>query len=62
MATVATEPGPTVSRRRKAARQEDAWRRRAPLLPALVFAIIVTQLPFLLTLWYSPTAPSAVLR
>jgi len=53
MATVATEPGPTVSRRRKAARQEDAWRRRAPLLPALVFAIIVTQLPFLLTLWYS---------
>jgi sorbitol/mannitol transport system permease protein len=29
------------------------WSRRAPLLPALVFAIIVTQLPFLLTLWYS---------
>ena len=26
------------------------WRRRAPLLPALVFAIIVTQLPFLVTL------------
>ncbi|MDQ3104277.1 MAG: sugar ABC transporter permease [Actinomycetota bacterium] len=39
--------------RRRAARDEDAWRRRAPLLPALVFAIIVTQLPFLLTLWYS---------
>jgi sorbitol/mannitol transport system permease protein len=29
------------------------WMRRAPLLPALVFAIIVTQLPFLFTLWYS---------
>ena len=29
------------------------WVRRAPLLPALVFTIIVTQLPFLLTLWYS---------
>lgn len=29
------------------------WRRRAPLLPALVFAIVVTQLPFLLTIWYS---------
>jgi polyol transport system permease protein len=28
----------------------DRWRRRAPLLPALIFAIIVTQLPFLLTL------------
>ncbi|HEX8518236.1 MAG TPA: sugar ABC transporter permease [Pseudonocardia sp.] len=26
------------------------WRRRAPLLPALIFAIIVTQLPFLVTL------------
>lgn len=26
------------------------WRRRAPLLPALVFAIVVTQLPFLATL------------
>jgi sorbitol/mannitol transport system permease protein len=26
------------------------WRRRAPLLPALVFAIIVTQLPFVATI------------
>jgi sorbitol/mannitol transport system permease protein len=26
------------------------WRRRLPLLPALVFAIVVTQLPFLATL------------
>jgi sorbitol/mannitol transport system permease protein len=31
----------------------DRWKRRAPLLPALVFAIIITQLPFLLTIWYS---------
>lgn len=30
--------------------RESAWRRRVPLLPALVFAIIVTQLPFLATL------------
>ena len=29
------------------------WVRRAPLLPALIFTIIITQLPFLLTLWYS---------
>ena len=29
------------------------WARRAPLLPALIFTIIITQLPFLLTLWYS---------
>ena len=31
----------------------DGWIRRAPLLPALIFAIIVTQLPFLFTIWYS---------
>jgi sorbitol/mannitol transport system permease protein len=29
------------------------WVRRAPLVPALTFTIVVTQLPFLLTLWYS---------
>jgi sorbitol/mannitol transport system permease protein len=34
-------------------RRRAGWGRRAPLLPALVFTIIVTQLPFLLTLWYS---------
>ncbi|MEK6466813.1 sugar ABC transporter permease [Pseudonocardia carboxydivorans] len=27
--------------------------RRVPLLPALIFTIIVTQLPFLVTIWYS---------
>jgi sorbitol/mannitol transport system permease protein len=31
----------------------EGWRRRGPLLPALVFTVIVTQLPFLLTIWYS---------
>jgi sorbitol/mannitol transport system permease protein len=34
-------------------RRRAGWARRAPLLPALVFTIIITQLPFLLTLWYS---------
>jgi sorbitol/mannitol transport system permease protein len=34
-------------------RRRIGWTRRAPLLPALIFTIIVTQLPFLLTLWYS---------
>jgi sorbitol/mannitol transport system permease protein len=32
-----------------------AWRRRAPLLPALVFTILVTQLPFLVSIYYSFT-------
>jgi sorbitol/mannitol transport system permease protein len=35
--------GPTMSR-------SERWRRRGPLLPALVFTIIVTQIPFLLTI------------
>jgi sorbitol/mannitol transport system permease protein len=30
--------------------RRDRWRRRGPLLPALVFTIIVTQIPFLITL------------
>ena len=29
------------------------WARRAPLLPALIYMIIVTQIPFVVTLWYS---------
>ena len=31
------------------------WRRRLPLLPALLFAIAVTQLPFLVSIYYSFT-------
>src|SRR6478752_7583761 len=31
------------------------WRRRLPLLPALLFAILVTQLPFLVSIYYSFT-------
>ena len=31
----------------------EGWRRRAPLLPALIFTIVVTQVPFLFTIWYS---------
>jgi polyol transport system permease protein len=31
------------------------WRRRLPLLPALIFTIIFTQLPFLVSIYYSFT-------
>jgi polyol transport system permease protein len=31
------------------------WRRRLPLLPALLFAIAATQIPFVLSVWYSFT-------
>jgi sorbitol/mannitol transport system permease protein len=39
--------------RGRPSQRREGWVRRAPLLPALVFAIIVTQLPFLVTLYYS---------
>jgi sorbitol/mannitol transport system permease protein len=39
--------------RARPSQRKQGWVRRAPLLPALVFTIIVTQLPFLVTLWYS---------
>jgi sorbitol/mannitol transport system permease protein len=31
----------------------DGWTRRFPLLPALVFTFIITQLPFVVTIYYS---------
>lgn len=31
----------------------EAWARRLPLLPALIYVFIVTQIPFLLTIYYS---------
>jgi sorbitol/mannitol transport system permease protein len=39
-------PASTTSRR-------DSWSRRAPLLPALIITLLLTQVPFVLTIWYS---------
>ena len=33
--------------------RRDKWRRRLPLLPALLFTIVVTQVPFIFNIWYS---------
>ncbi|PRY48944.1 carbohydrate ABC transporter membrane protein 1 (CUT1 family) [Geodermatophilus tzadiensis] len=44
---VGTPPPPPPS---GALRRTSDWARRAPLLPALVFTIVVTQLPFVVTL------------
>jgi sorbitol/mannitol transport system permease protein len=41
---------PQVDERRAAAERRDKWLRRAPLLPGLIFMVIVTQLPFVATL------------
>jgi sorbitol/mannitol transport system permease protein len=39
---------------------KDRWVRRAPLLPALIFAIVVTQIPFLYTLYLSTLSWNAL--
>jgi len=33
--------------------RRDAWLRRLPLLPAFVYVVLVTQIPFALTIYYS---------
>jgi polyol transport system permease protein len=33
----------------------DTWRRRLPLLPALLFMILLTQVPFVMSIYYSLT-------
>ena len=33
----------------------EKWRRRLPLLPALIFTIVLTQVPFVMSIWYSLT-------
>jgi polyol transport system permease protein len=33
--------------------RQERWLRRLPLLPALIYIVVVTQIPFVVTLWYS---------
>ena len=42
----ARETAASVSRR-------ESWARRLPLLPAFVYAVVLTQIPFVLTIYYS---------
>ena len=55
MAVVETGAAPpsVVEVRPRAAGRRDRWQRRLPLLPALIYIVVVTQIPFLVTLWYS---------
>ncbi|MBC7630460.1 carbohydrate ABC transporter permease [Aeromicrobium sp.] len=51
-----TEPGTgsgSFTPTKRTISRAEGWRRRGPLLPALVFSIVVTQIPFLFTLYYS---------
>ncbi|MCX5041633.1 sugar ABC transporter permease [Aldersonia sp. NBC_00410] len=43
----------TLHSKRDTITRAEGWRRRGPLLPALIFMIVVTQIPFLFTLYYS---------
>jgi sorbitol/mannitol transport system permease protein len=47
------EPTPRVEIRPRAASRRDQWQRRLPLLPALIYVVVVTQIPFVVTLFYS---------
>ena len=44
---------PQVEVRPRGVSRRERWQRRLPLLPALIYIIVVTQIPFLVTLWYS---------
>ena len=46
-------PPPRVDVRPRGMGRREAWQRRLPLLPALIYVVIVTQIPFVVTLWYS---------
>ncbi|MEV5051240.1 carbohydrate ABC transporter permease [Arthrobacter sp. LAR12-1-1.1] len=50
--TITAPPTPSPSIVRELTRVE-RWKARSPLLPALIFTILLTQLPFVLTLIYS---------
>ncbi len=48
-------PQTGLDKRRRSRFWGDAWKRRLPLLPALLFTIVVTQVPFLFSIYYSLT-------
>jgi polyol transport system permease protein len=51
----ATAADATLARGRVGDPFSSAWRRRLPLLPALLYVVVVTQLPFLVSIYYSLT-------
>ncbi|HEX3629445.1 MAG TPA: sugar ABC transporter permease [Candidatus Dormibacteraeota bacterium] len=53
MATATAERAVHLPGARGQDRRNERWIRRLPLMPALLFTIVVTQVPFLLTIYYS---------
>ena len=52
MSSIASGGGVRVATAASVARRE-GWLRRLPLLPAFVYVVLVTQIPFALTIYYS---------
>src|SRR6202165_5414039 len=52
MSSVASSGGVRVQTAASVARRE-GWLRRLPLLPAFVYVVLLTQIPFVLTIYYS---------
>jgi sorbitol/mannitol transport system permease protein len=48
-------PAPEIVRRAQHVSRAEGWRKRGPLLPALIFMIVVTQIPFVFTLYFRRT-------
>ena len=46
-------PTPNIDLKPRGTERRERWQRRLPLLPALIYIVVVTQIPFLVTLWYS---------
>ena len=46
-------PAPQLAVQPRGVSRREGWLRRLPLLPALIYTIVVTQIPFVVTLWYS---------
>jgi sorbitol/mannitol transport system permease protein len=55
MTTTVDAPTHTLKPRMTRAPLSEAWRRRLPLLPALLLMIVLTQVPFVMSIWYSLT-------
>jgi sorbitol/mannitol transport system permease protein len=50
-----TAPSQPKQRKLNPPRLSESWRRRLPLLPAVLFLIVLTQVPFVMSIWYSLT-------
>jgi len=51
----AVNASPAKQRKVNPPRLSEAWRRRLPLLPALIIMIVLTQVPFVMSIYYSLT-------